>query len=418
MQLSREIASLPTMKSLFLLFGFLLLLTLGAAGDNIQSIEKWLALPVAEREQSIPEMSLSREEATKFASMIWEVVKNEARQSRKPEIDGKFVNAAGKEMLYLEKVFGDAPEGERSLWISMHGGGGAPARVNDGQWRNQIRLYAPKEGFIVAPRAPTNTWNLWHQGHIDDLFDRLIANYVVTKGVAPNRIYLMGYSAGGDGVYQLAPRMADRFAAAAMMAGHPNDAQPLGLRNLPFMIFMGGNDSAYKRNQVAAEWGKKLMKLKNADSGKNAYLHKVTIYEGLGHWMNGKDRQALPWMAKHTRNPWPKKIVWHQSSRTHDRFYWLAVPKGSAKKGQTITATVSGQKVEISLNKSDDNLKQLKLRLSDQLLALDQEIEVFVNGTRKYNGLVTREPKAIWESLKERLDPDSISTATLAVQID
>ena len=28
------------------------------------------------------------------------------------------------------------------------------------------------------------------------------------------------------------------FAAAAMMAGHPNDASPLGLRNLPFMIFM------------------------------------------------------------------------------------------------------------------------------------------------------------------------------------
>ena len=50
--------------------------------------------------------------------------------------------------------------------------------------------------------------------------------------VDPNRVYIMGYSAGGDGVYQLAPRMADRWAAAAMMAGHPNDASPLGLRNI------------------------------------------------------------------------------------------------------------------------------------------------------------------------------------------
>ena len=63
-------------------------------------------------------------------------------------------------MRYLEKVFGDAPEGGRSLWISMHGGGGAPARVNDGQWKNQIKLYQPKEGIYVAPRAPTDTWNL------------------------------------------------------------------------------------------------------------------------------------------------------------------------------------------------------------------------------------------------------------------
>jgi poly(3-hydroxybutyrate) depolymerase len=50
----------------------------------------------------------------------------------------------------------------------------------------------------------------------------------------------MGYSAGGDGVFQIAPRMADHWAAAAMMAGHPGDAAALNLRNLPFTIFMGG----------------------------------------------------------------------------------------------------------------------------------------------------------------------------------
>ena len=41
---------------------------------------------------------------------------------------------------------------------------------------------------------------------------------------------VVGYSAGGDGVYQLAPRMADSWAAAAMMAGHPNGVSPLSLR--------------------------------------------------------------------------------------------------------------------------------------------------------------------------------------------
>ena len=102
-------------------------------------------------------------------------------------------------------VFGEKPKNGRSLFISMHGGGGAPPKVNESQWRNQMRLYKPKEGIYLCPRAPTDTWNLWHQSHIDPLFDRLIENLIIFEGVDPERVYLMGYSAGGDGVYQLAP---------------------------------------------------------------------------------------------------------------------------------------------------------------------------------------------------------------------
>ena len=112
-----------------------------------------------------------------------------------------------------------APAGGRSLFLSLHGGGGAPAEVNDSQWRNQIALaqgYRPQEGLYVAPRAPTNSWKLWHEDHLDALFDRLIADLVVLENVNPNRVYVLGYSAGGDGVYQLGPRMADRWAAASM----------------------------------------------------------------------------------------------------------------------------------------------------------------------------------------------------------
>ena len=47
-----------------------------------------------------------------------------------------------------------------------------------------------------------------------------------------------------------------------MMAGHPNEASPLGLRNLPFAIHVGADDAAYNRNKVAREWGEKLDKLR------------------------------------------------------------------------------------------------------------------------------------------------------------
>ena len=383
----------------------------GATGAaKPQAIRQWLELPANEREGSLPEADISRDEAAQAIDMIWEKLRAEQELQRQAELDQLVVKAAGKEMKYLKKEFGDAPAGERSLWISMHGGGGAPARVNDQQWKNQIRLYEPEEGFVVAPRAPTDNWNLWHEAHIDELFDRLIENFVLLRGVNPERVYLMGYSAGGDGVYQLAPRMADRFAAASMMAGHPNDASPLGLRNLPFMIFMGGEDAAYQRNKVAAAWGAQLGELRKSDE--QGYEHKVTIYDGLGHWMQGKDAEALPWMLAHTRVTWPKKVVWRQSGRTHERFYWLAVPEDSAEGGQLVRADVRQQHIDIQ---APDELKQLELRLSDTLVDLDQPIEVTVNGKLAYSGQVQRSVAAIWKSLNQRLDRSSVATSTLSL---
>ena len=332
-------------------------------------------------------------------------------KERKTEDEARSIQLGDKKLRYLEKVFGDAPEGGRSLWISMHGGGGAPARVNDGQWKNQIKLYQPKEGIYVAPRAPTDTWNLWHQSHIDGLFDRMIENFVVTRGVNPNRVYLMGYSAGGDGVYQLAPRMADRWAAASMMAGHPNDAKPDNLRNLPFGLFMGGKDGAYNRNKVAEKWKGLLADLRKADP--KGYEHMVRIYPEMGHWMKLKDAESLPWMAKFDRNPWPKKIIWRQAKGITSRFYWLQIPEKHLAKGQRITAGVDGQSIAIEA----ENTPRLVVRLSDQLVDLDKPVTISVNGEKKFSGTVKRSAREIINSLDQRADPASAATASVTLKL-
>jgi poly(3-hydroxybutyrate) depolymerase len=382
----------------------------------LADVGRWLQLSPSKRAAEIPVHEMTQKTAERVVQVIVAALTEEARSERKGELASKpvskggdvkelVVKAASKEMRVLERTIGKAPKDGHSLWISMHGGGGAPAKVNDQQWRNQIGLYTPVEGIYVAPRAPTNTWNLWHEGHIDDLFDRLITNYIIDRGVNPDRVYLMGYSAGGDGVYQLAPRMADRFAAASMMAGHPNGVSVLSLRNLPFMIWMGAKDSAYKRNEMAATWGKKLDVLARADKG--GYEHETHIVKGKGHWMQLEDAAAVPWMAKHNRVAWPKKVVWQQTGRTHDRFYWLSVPPGVAKNGQLITATISGQTVDVKT----DNVSELRLRLSDALLDLDKEITIKKNGTLVFRGHLSRTIDAIYASLNERLDPQGVATA-------
>ena len=150
------------------------------------------------------------------------------------------------------------------------------------------------------------------------MFARLIENMVALHDVNLNRVYLMGYSAGGDVVYQVAPRMADYWAAAAMMAGLPNETSPLGLRNLPFAIHVGERDSGFNRNKVALMWKDKLSALQKED--RSGYIHFVRIHTGRGHWMNREAAVALDWMAKHTRQPLPKRIVWKQDNVVHDAF--------------------------------------------------------------------------------------------------
>ncbi|MFO0939205.1 MAG: dienelactone hydrolase family protein [Pirellulales bacterium] len=352
--------------------------------------------------------SLTKSQADELIAVTWKKRTENIKQSLQEELDKDEILAPGKAMKLLVKQFGQAPQTGAALYISLHGGGNAPARVNDQQWRNQIRLYEPEEGYYVAPRAPTDTWNLWHEAHMDDLLDRLILAFVVCKNVDPNRVYIMGYSAGGDGVFQLAPRMSDRWAAASMMAGHPNETRADGLRNVPFALFMGGDDGAYNRNKLAGQWKEELEKLAKADQG--GYQHFVQIYPNTGHWMNGRDREVLPWFTKFTRTTWPKKVVWLQDDITHDRLYWIGVDKSLAKGGSKIVAEVQGQTIAI-----ESELAPIRLYLSDKLLDLDSPVTVTLGGKQVFQGLIKRTQAAIDQSLDVRMDRELAASAVLEV---
>lgn len=352
--------------------------------------------------------SLTKEQAGQVASKLWAEKTSGIKAQLQEEVDKDEIKFGDKTMRLLVKQFGQAPTTGAALYISMHGGGNAPAHINDQQWQNQIKLYEPEEGFYVAPRAPTNTWNMWHEAHMDDLIDRLILAYVVCKNVDPNRVYLMGYSAGGDGVFQLAPRMSDRFAAVSMMAGHPNETKADGLRNVPFALFMGGDDDAYNRNKLAEQWREELARLAKEDVG--GYEHFVQIYPNMGHWMKSKDREVLPWFKKFTRQAWPKKIVWLQDDRTHSRLYWLGVDKSLAKERTKIVAEVVGQEIRVV-----SEVSPIKLYLNDLLLDLNQPVKVKLNDQQVFEGIVPRTQAAIEASLAERMDEALTATAILEI---
>ena len=386
-----------------------------ASLHTVAALEKHLDAAPVDRaplaEQEFATVALTREHALEAERLLWNDHVQRITESRADEMKARRLTAGDLQMPFYYAVSGDKPKNGRSLYISLHGGGGAPKQVNDRQWENQKRLYQVKEGVYLAPRAPTNTWNLWHQGHIDGLFDRLIENLIVFEGVDPNRVYLLGYSAGGDGVYQLAPRMADRIAAAAMMAGHPNEASPLSLRNIAFTIHAGGNDSAYNRNDVARQWGEKLDALQEEDP--DGYVHWTKIYEGKGHWLDREDAAALPWMAKHTRNPLPNRIVWRQDDVTHSRFYWLAVKPEERRKGGEVRATLNGQQFDVRAG----GISQLIIRMNDRMLNLDEDVVVTSQGKELNRGRVGRSIGSLAKTLAERGDPTSVFCGEISVTL-
>ncbi len=387
--------------------------------DPLGTLEQYLATAPAERKPmaQIPEFQqpLSREQAEKALTHIAQDRLLQIRTDRAAEMKAREIVIDQLKMPFFFKVFGEKPANGRSLYISMHGGGGAPPRVNTQQWENQKRLYTLEEGVYLAPRAPTDTWDLWHQAHIDKFFDRLIENMIAFEEVDPNRVYLMGYSAGGDGVYQVAPRMADRLAAAAMMAGHPNETLPLGLRNLPFAIHMGELDAAYDRNKIAAKWRDQLAALQADDP--QGYEHFVKLHTGKGHWMDRQDAEALPWMAKFVRQVSPTRIVWKQDDVREPRFYWLAVNAETVPDRALIIAEASNQSIEIKSCDAD----QLHLLLRDGMcegkIDLDQPLRVTFAGRTVFDGKASRTVAVLIKAMTERADPSSAYSAEVEINL-
>lgn len=404
----------------------------GGPRPALEMLRDHLSLPIESRPdlatQTFADLPLTYQQSQMAVDALWNDALQRIRAERAAEWQAKAITIDGRTMKFDFRTFGEpdtdpagGEAGGRPLFISMHGGGNAPPEVNEKQWQNQVRLYQPAEGVYLAPRAPTDTWNLWHEAHIDAFFDRIIADAVAFENVDPERVYLMGYSAGGDGVYQVASRMADRLAAAAMMAGHPNEAQPVNLRNLPFAIHMGANDSAYDRNTVAASWGAKLDELHAADA--EGYIHLTKLHEGKGHWMDREDAEALPWMMQHTREAWPTRVVWRQDDVTHKRLYWLSVPDTTRTPGSTIIARFENLgdeqtiTIEVISGFGDLDSIEVTILLSDDLLNLDRPIIVRRGDAVLYQGLVMRTIRPMAEALEARTDRALLPTASLTVTV-
>lgn len=382
------------------------------ATTQVADFDKWAKAPVGDLlEQPFAVQPLDKQqcvEASYIVDSLW--IRDVAKR-----LGNKWGNMTiSNDSLRLAcavRTFGLCPPDGRSLYISMHGGGNCPKEVNDEQWYNQIYLYEPVEGIYVAPRAPWNTSDLWHKKGLDELLEELIQACVVFEGVNPNKVYLLGYSAGGDGVWRMAPRMADKWAAASMMAGHPGESSQVNLYNLPFMIWMGEHDHYYDRNILAKEKGAVMDSLSAANPGK--YIHQTNIIADKGHWMDRVDTLALGWMSQYRRNPYPKRIVWRQELVTREHFYWLSAPADEVEQGKSVIASVEGNVINIE----HCDYFSLTIYLNDRLVNLDEKVTVVYQGKTVAKKRLFRTIGTMHETLGKRNDRSFAFPAVMHVEL-
>ena len=382
--------------------------------QTIDALQRWAEQNPAKIElqnEPFAQKNLTADEAEKAATLLESQWREQMKQLHKEALENETFKRGRLQMKFKAITYGEKPSDCRSLYISMHGGGATHKRVNDQQWDNQIRLYKPQEGVYVAPRAPWDDWNMWFKPGMDEFFEMLIQAAVATMDVNPDKVYLMGYSAGGDGVWRMAPRMADRWAAASMMAGHPGEALQVSLRNTPFMIWMGENDSAYDRNKLAVKHGAIMDSLQQADN--EGYIHETHIIKGKGHWMDRVDAAAVPWMAQYKRNPYPNKIVWRQEEVTRPAFYWLSVPEKECRHKAMVVAEIDKNVIEIS----ESDYSRLTICLNDKMVDLDKPVTVRYKGEKVFKGKLNRTIGNMALTLNQRGDLRYMFPAMVEVEL-
>lgn len=198
----------------------------------------------------------------------------------------------------------------------------APPRI-DGMERYPL-LIALSGGLRVAPseqfpffQANATRTRIWGYRAIST-YDamQVVATMLKKYPIDPDRVYLMGFSAGGSGAMHLASCFPDQFAAVLPMVAAGNNYPLANFKNLPVAFHHGDKDwtSAICNARVQAQRMQAL--------GCPVILKE---YPGAGHTVPGSHAPLMTWLFDQKRNPVPNWITHDCEAPSLGRSYWMTI---------------------------------------------------------------------------------------------
>jgi hypothetical protein len=232
-------------------------------------------------------------------------------------------------------------------------------------------------------------------------------------------------SMGAGGAWNMGEHYPDRWAAIAPRCGAPHLRRKkdgslrvmLGenFRNLPVYHVAGAQD--------------KLVPVEFARAGRDAlkafgYEQVYKEYPEGGHeWSLEKDEDVAAWLETKKRNPYPEEIVFKTYEKAFLRSGWLEIVKRSEVRGQPAVhmdihgkeaerrteffpdAVVRAKRTGNAIAVTGEELREVRLWLSDAMVDFDKPVVVTFNGRKVHEKLVKRSVDTLIEDYRKRRDP-------------
>jgi len=410
---------------------------------TLRLVEQYCGGDAAERSQVVAELAGQDLLPTKASVQTWAKVILAARKKTGPSWRGKPVSlldgpALSDQARQVGKQIGvgsapvvsipcDAgevrvamigkPAKGKPVLVYLHGGGNAGkhngAHDNEMAWgwgmpRTKGLRAAPVKLLVrCVDDTAVNAWIL--DSGVQAVNAVLEAFLRQHPEVDTNRIYLLGVSMGGFGIWRFAATEADRYAAVAGLGGGCTIGQDAvaNLRLLPVGVFIGEKDTAAGRLSGSRQGRDMIAKAREEDG--DGYACDYREYPGVSHmYPDGVYKDIDKFLERQRRDPYPRTVVWHPQADWKRRFYNLAlVPP---LRGSSVRAEMREDNTVVV---TSQGIGSLVIHLNDQLADLERPVTVRHNGKEVFSGMVKRTLTTMLETLGEQGDPNQYYTAKI-----
>jgi predicted peptidase len=205
-------------------------------------------------------------------------------------------------LLYVPKDYPGEPGRKWPLILYFHGAGqmGDDPNVLREECLNFQLDNDKKEVFpfiVVSPQNPGEPMRLdraaWWPDEVLAKVDRLLDHLLDTLSIDPSRIYCTGASMGGFGVWKMAMKYPNRFAAISPQCGEGDPGKVAAIKHIPTWVFHGDSDEI-----MPVENSRGMVKALKRWGGNVRY----TEFAGGSHETCYANPYAelYPWLLEHT----------------------------------------------------------------------------------------------------------------------